>query len=51
MGYELDGLGSIPGKGQIFFSITSRLALEQSIQWVLEALSLGIKQSQCEAYH
>jgi hypothetical protein len=47
-GYGLDGLGSIPGKGKIFFYTTStRLALElvqPSVLWVgTGTISMGIK--------
>jgi hypothetical protein len=45
--YELDGWGSIPGRGKIsLFSIKSRPALgpiQPPIQWVQGALSPGIK--------
>jgi hypothetical protein len=54
-GYGLDGRGSNPGRGTIFLSYTaSRPALgptQAPIQWVLESLSLGVKQSGREAEH
>jgi hypothetical protein len=53
MGYRLDGWGSIPIRGNSFlFSTVSRPALgptQSPIQWVLEVLSLGIKQPGHEA--
>jgi hypothetical protein len=46
-GYGLDGWSLIPGRGKIFlFSIASNPALgstQPPIQWVLEALSPGVK--------
>jgi hypothetical protein len=52
---ELDGRGSIPGRGKRFFSTSSRPALgpsQPSIQWVQGyALSLGVKQPKREVDH
>jgi hypothetical protein len=52
-GYELDGRGSIPGRGKIFlFSTASRPALgftEPPTQWIPGALSLGLKRAGREA--
>jgi hypothetical protein len=46
--YEMDGRGSIPGKGKTFlFSTACRTVLgptQPPIQWVSGATSLGIKQ-------
>jgi hypothetical protein len=54
-GYGLDDRGSIPSKGKIFlFSTASRPALgptQPSIQYVLGALSPGVKQPGREADH
>jgi hypothetical protein len=53
-GYGLDGRGSIPGRGKIFFFILSRPALgptQHPIQWVPGALSPGIKPPELEADH
>jgi hypothetical protein len=54
-GDELDGLGSIPDKGDIFvFSKASRPALgptQPPIQWVLGALSPRVKRPGGEAGH
>jgi hypothetical protein len=55
MGYGLKGRGSIPGRGKVFlFSIASRPALgptQPPIQWVLWALSPGVKWPGHEADH
>jgi hypothetical protein len=55
MGYRLDVRGSNPGRGKIFlFSTPSRLALEptqHSAQWVLGAISPGVKWPGREADH
>jgi hypothetical protein len=54
-GYDLDGHGSNPGRGKIFiFNTASRQALgptQPSIQWVVGAVSPGIKWLGCEADH
>jgi hypothetical protein len=55
-GYGLDGWGSIPGRTRFIFlfSTPSRPALrptQPSIQWVLQALSLGVKRKGREANH
>jgi hypothetical protein len=54
MGYRLDGLGSIPGRGKIFlFSIECRPGVglnQHSVQWVLGAVSMRVKQQGREAY-
>jgi hypothetical protein len=54
-GYRLDGRGLIPGRGKIFlFSTVSRPARRSTqppIQWVLAALSLGVKQPGCKTCH
>jgi hypothetical protein len=54
-GYGLDGRGSNPGRGKIFlFSTASRPALRPTqplIQWVLEALSPGVKRPGRQADH
>jgi hypothetical protein len=45
-GYELDGRGSIPGRGKYIFSIASRPLLRPihpPIQWVPGDLSSGVK--------
>jgi hypothetical protein len=54
MGYELDGRGSIPGRGKIIFSIGSRPLLRPihpPIQWVPGDLSPGVKRLGREADH
>jgi len=47
--------GSIPNKGKKFFFPkmfkTGLGTTQPPIQWVLEALSLGVKQPECEADH
>lgn len=51
---RLRSRGSIPGRGKELFSVKSRLAVgstEPSVQWVLRAASLGVKQQGCEADH
>lgn len=54
MCYTLESRGSIPGKSKIFLLSTwSREALELtqfSIQWVLGAVTPGVKQPGCERY-
>jgi hypothetical protein len=53
--YELNGRGSIPGRGKVFLiSIASRPALESTqppIQWVPESLSSKLKWLGREADH
>jgi hypothetical protein len=54
-GYGLDDRGSIPGRGEVILSSTaSRPALgptQPPIQWVTEALPLGVKRLGREADH
>jgi hypothetical protein len=53
-GYGLDGPGSIRSIARFFLSTASRPALgptQPPIQWVLGALSPGVKQSMREADH
>jgi hypothetical protein len=53
-GYGLDARGLIPGRGKVFFSITSEQALEPTqrpVQWVPRALSAGVKRPEREADH
>jgi hypothetical protein len=53
-GYGLDGRGSAPGTGDIFFSIASKTALmpiQPPIQWVPGSLSSRVKRPGSEAYH
>jgi hypothetical protein len=54
-GYEVDGRGSIPGRGKIFlFSTASRPVLGPSqlrILYISGALSLGVRRPGCEADH
>jgi hypothetical protein len=54
-GYGLDDQGSISIRGKIFLSsITSRPALgpvQPPVQWILEAVCLGVKQHGCETDH
>jgi hypothetical protein len=50
----LDDQGLIPERGHNFFATASRQTLgpaQPPIQWVLGALSLGVKQPGCEADH
>jgi hypothetical protein len=54
-GYELDGRGSIPGRAKFFlFSTASRPALvptQSAVQWVTEAISLGVNRPGRDADH
>jgi hypothetical protein len=52
MGYGLDGLGSIPGRGKIVFSTAPRAALgpvQPPTQWVSGTLSPRVKRPRREA--
>jgi hypothetical protein len=55
MSCGLDGRGSIPGKGKIyFFSIKHRPALgptQTPVNWILGVISQGIKLQGCEIDH
>jgi hypothetical protein len=55
MGHELDGRGSIPGRGKVFlFSVVFRPALgstQPPVQWALGALPPGVKRPWHEANH
>jgi hypothetical protein len=46
--YELDGRGSIPGRGKGFF-YCSTASTEPPIRWVPEAISIEIKRGRREA--
>jgi hypothetical protein len=54
-GYKLDDQGLISIRGKVFLSyITSRLGLgpaQPPVQWILEAVFLGVKQLGCKADH